>query len=218
MEDRVIRVKGQGTVSVPPDTVEIHMVLITERPTYEEVLDAANEALEDLRDCLMTEGFSKEDIKTVSFRVNTKYENVKVENDTYKRVFVGYEVTNSLKLEFKQDTAKISKVINTISNCPSTPEFSIRYKLKDDAKVRNLLLRRAVDDAKERAKVISQAAGIRLGKILNIDYIPADIQVNSEMYSIKSGSYVMQDNAMIDLIPQNIEMQDSIIIVWKIES
>jgi len=92
MEDRVIKVKGRGKVSVPPDTIEINMILTTVKPTYEEAMNAASRDLDELRKCLSSAGFDKRDIKTTNFRVDTKYENITDPNGNYKRVFVGYEI------------------------------------------------------------------------------------------------------------------------------
>jgi len=71
MDDRIIRVNGQGNISVPPDTIQVDMVLITVKPTYEEAIKAAGMALEQLRSCLREVGFDKEDMKTTDFRVYT---------------------------------------------------------------------------------------------------------------------------------------------------
>ena len=48
MDDRTIRVKGLGKASVPPDTIEINMILTTVKPTYEEAMNAASRDLDEL--------------------------------------------------------------------------------------------------------------------------------------------------------------------------
>ncbi|MEG1256731.1 SIMPL domain-containing protein [Clostridium sp.] len=213
MDDRLIRVNGQGNISVPPDTIQVDMVLITVKPTYEEAIKAAGMALEQLRNCLKEVGFEKEDMKTADFRVNTKYETVKDMNDNYKRVFVGYEVTNHLKIEFEQNSIKLGRVLNALSNCDATPEFSIRYMLKDDTEVNDILLRYAINDAKEKAKVMAEAAGVRLGKVINIDYSGSEFPLYKN-----SGMFVMADSSKIDLEPANLELKATVTVVWRIES
>jgi uncharacterized protein YggE len=218
MEDRVIRVKGRGKVSVPPDTIEINMILTTVKPTYEEAMNAASRDLNELRKCLSSAGFDKKDIKTTNFRVDTKYENITDPNGNYKRVFVGYEITNNLKIEFEQNTMRLTRVLNALANCAATPEFSIRYKVKDDTEVKNLLLERAIDDAKVKAKVMAEAAGVRLGKVISIDYSWGDIQIYKDVYSMKSSLISTTGTPMIDLEPDNIEVEDTVTVVWRIES
>ena len=117
MEDRVIRVKGHGKASVPPDTIEINMILTTVKSTYEEAMNTASRDLDELRGCLRSAGFDKQDIKTTNFRVDTKYENITDSNGNYKRVFVGYEVTNNLRIEFEQNSMRLTRVLNALANC-----------------------------------------------------------------------------------------------------
>jgi len=213
MDDRIIRVNGQGNISVPPDTIQVDMVLTTVKPTYEEAIKAAGISLEQLRGCLRVVGFDKEDIKTTDFRVNTKYENVKDMNGNYERVFVGYEVINHLKIEFEENSIKLGRVLTALSNCEATPEFSILYMLKDDTEVNELLLRYAISDAKEKAKVMADAAGVRLGKVINIDYRGDQ----GPLYK-NTGLLSMADSSMVDLQPANLEAQAMVTVVWRIES
>ncbi|WP_346928658.1 SIMPL domain-containing protein [Clostridium sp.] len=218
MEDRVISVKGKGKASVPPDTIEINMILTTVKPTYEEALNAASRDLDELRSCLRSAGFDKKDIKTTNFRVDTKYENITDPNGNYRRVFVGYEVTNNLRIEFENNTMRLTRVLNALAGCPATPEFSIRYKVKDDTKIKNLLLERAVEDARSKAKVMAEAAGVRLGKVLRIDYSGNDIQLYRDIYSMNKNLISTGVAPNIDLQPDDIEVEDTVTVVWRIES
>ncbi len=218
MEDRVISVKGKGKASVPPDTIEINMILTTVKPTYEEALNAASRDLDELRLCLRSAGFDKKDIKTTNFRVDTKYENISDANGNYRRVFVGYEVTNNLRIEFEQNAMMLTRVLNALAGCKSTPEFSIRYKVKDDTEVKDLLLERAVEDARSKAKVMAEAAGVRLGKVLSIDYSGSDIQLYRDIYSINKNLISTGGAPNIDLQPDDIDVEDTVTVVWRMES
>ncbi len=218
MEERVISVKGKGKASIPPDTIEINMILTTLKPTYEEAMNAASRDLDELRLCLRSAGFDKKDIKTTNFRVDTKYENISDANGNYRRVFVGYEVTNNLRIEFEQNAMMLTRVLNALAGCKSTPEFSIRYKVKDDTEVKDLLLERAVEDARSKAKVMAEAAGVRLGKVLSIDYSGSDIQLYRDIYSINKNLISTGGAPNIDLQPDDIDVEDTVTVVWRMES
>lgn len=218
MEERVISVKGKGKASIPPDTIEINMILTTLKPTYEEAMNAASRDLDELRLCLRSAGFDKKDIKTTNFRVDTKYENISDANGNYRRVFVGYEVTNNLRIEFEQNAMMLTRVLNALAGCKSTPEFSIRYKVKDDTEVKDLLLERAVEDARSKAKVMAEAAGVRLGKVLSIDYSGSDIQLYRDIYSMNKNLISTGGAPNIDLQPDDIDVEDTVTVVWRMES
>ena len=68
------------------------MILTTLKKQYNEALEKADEDLNELRKCLSSVGFTKEEIKTTDFQVNTKYENIKEDSENYKRVFLSYVV------------------------------------------------------------------------------------------------------------------------------
>lgn len=212
MEERTIRVNGRKKMFIQPDVVKINMELVTVKSTYEEAISEASVALNELRKCLGTVGFEKDDIKTVDFRVNTKYDNIKDENGNYKRVFVGYEVYNRLVIEFAQNPVTLAKVLNVISSCKATPEFFVSYDLQDDNEFKNVLLVGAIDDATEKAKVMANAAGVRLGKILNMYF------GESTVGNLKGLALLAKDSGpALDLDPESLQGEANVTMVWKIE-
>ena len=75
MEDkRFIKVTGKGTLRVKPDMTRIAVTLEGCYQVYEEALEHSSKDTEILKDILGRFGFAKEDVKTLSFQVNTKYE------------------------------------------------------------------------------------------------------------------------------------------------
>ncbi|MEG0963114.1 MAG: SIMPL domain-containing protein, partial [Lachnospiraceae bacterium] len=81
--NEMITVTGKGKISLPPDLIQINISLEIVRDGYEETMGGSAEYISILRDTLKTEGFEKEDIKTVRFNVDLEYESYK-ERDTWK--------------------------------------------------------------------------------------------------------------------------------------
>jgi len=65
---------------------------------------------------------------------------------------------------------------------------------------------------------MAEAAGVRLGKVISIDYSWGDIQIYKDVYSMKSSLISTTGTPMIDLEPDNIEVEDTVTVVWRIES
>ncbi len=61
-------------------------------------MDDAADHLDRLRAALVGVGSAKDDLKTEDFNVGTEYESRQDRNCSYKRVFVGYVVTHSLRI------------------------------------------------------------------------------------------------------------------------
>ena len=100
MRERVIRVKGKGTVSMPPDCIQINIKLNKTYLSYEESMKAAASSIEEIRQALKPYGFSKKDIKTNNFEIDSRYESVRDNNGNYNRVFLGYTYNHNLNIDY----------------------------------------------------------------------------------------------------------------------
>lgn len=214
MNQRTITVKGTGKASLPPDYIEIPLYLESRDERYEQAIELASQKLEELQQCLEGIGFKKEDLKTSSFTVDTDYEQVKDEEGNYVRVFRGYIVRHHLSIGFDFNTEKLGEVIQTISDCPAHPEFSIQYQLKNETALTSLILEDAVKQATRQANVLAQAAGVTLGPIQAIEYDWSTISYQPrELLLNESANHSM---TMMDLQPQDISATDYVTIVWEL--
>ena len=75
-----------------------------------------------------------------------------------------------MKVEFDSDNARLGKVLYALAKCPLQPEFRLSYTVKDPEAAKNQLLGKAVADARAKAQVLTQAAGVTLKDIQSIDY------------------------------------------------
>jgi hypothetical protein len=215
VEERTLTVKGTGQASLPPDTIQLDFDLESKAENYDETINLAGTRLEQLRSCLANVGFSKSDLVTTNFSVNTDYESVKNEEGEYIRVFKGYSVRNNLKLSFPIDTHRLAMILEQLSACEANPELSIHFLLTDDTKLKELLLQDAVADATQKANILALAAGVRLDDILAITYDWSNIVYrNREMMLEESVAY---SAAAIDIQPDNVSASDTVTIVWEIK-
>ncbi|OLS03800.1 SIMPL domain-containing protein [Tissierella creatinophila] len=215
MDKRIIRVKGVGKASMTPDQIKININLKSSNASYEKTIEMANKDLENIRRALKSEGFEKEDIKTVNFNVDTKYENETTSFNNYKRKFIGYEVIHSLKIEFENDSQKLGRVLNELTKSKSNPEFSIFYNLKDETEFKNQMLKNAIEDSRRKAIVIAEASGVRLGEILNINYSLDEEKFYSTPLSLQKGMSFISEN--ISIVPEDLKSTDTVDIAWEIE-
>jgi hypothetical protein len=69
------------------------------------------------------------------------------------------------------------------------PEFRLSYTVKDKEASKNALLGKAVEDTKEKAAVLTQAADVSLQEIQSIDYSWGEIDFD---YSPMRGDMLMR--------------------------
>lgn len=215
MNQRTLTVKGTGQASLPPDTIQLDFYLESRAETYEETIELAGTRLEQLRSCLESVGFEKSDLVTTNFSIDTDYESIKNEAGDYIRVFKGYIVRHYLKLSFPIDTNRLARILEQLSTCEANPEVSIHFLLKDDTKLKELLLEDAVKDATQKANILAHAAGVRLDDILSISYDWTDIQYkNRDLMLTEAVAY---SAAAIDIEPDMISASDTVTMIWEIK-
>jgi hypothetical protein len=217
---RTIRVTGKGQIKVRPDTTRITMSLEGLYKDYNETLRLSSKDTETLKDILSGFGFERSDLKTLNFSVDTEYESYKDRDGTYKQRFSGYRYRHMLKVEFDSDNERLGKILYALANGKVRPEFRISYTVKDPEATKNMLLGKAVKDAREKASFLSEAAGIGLKDIQSIDYSWGEIDFE---YRPMDGG-ILAERCMaeptaaysMDIEPDDIEVSDTVTVLWEI--
>ena len=215
---RTITVKGTGYVSARPDYIILSLNIETLSKTYDRAMSEAAERIERLQGAAVCVGYRKEDLKTTSFDVQTRYENVK---DRYKREFVGYACSYRLKLAFDFDSKQLAKVISAIADCGAQPELSIAFTVKNPARVSEELLINATENARAKVEILCKASGSTLGQLLNIDYNWGELNVFSRTsYDVEDciqPLMAMSKCAAPEIEPVDIDVTDTVTFTWKIQ-
>ena len=216
---RTIRVTGKGQMKVHPDITRITITLEGKGFDYEETLKMSSDETEQLKKTLEPLGFSRADLKTLSFDVETVYESYKVK-DEWKRRFDGYKFTHVLKVEFESDNRRLGQILYMLANCCLQPEFRLSYTVKDPEAVKNELLGKAVQDAIAKAGVLSSAAGVKLGEIQSVDYscgqVRFEVETTDRMMLAEPCMAEGKACYDLDIEPDDIEAQDTVTVVWEI--
>ena len=220
---RTIRVTGKGQIKVKPDTTRITISLEGTWPEYGETLRPSSQDTERLKDLLSAFGFARSDLKTLNFNVETEYESYQ-DRGTYKQRFIGYRFTHMMKVEFPSDNDRLGKVLYALANCPLKPEFRLSYTVSDPEAAKNDLLGKAVTDAKEKASVLTQAAGVTLKDIQSIDYSWGEIDFEYRPMNrmLMADEYLARPMVAesagydMDIEPDDIEVSDTVTVLWEI--
>ena len=217
---KTITVKGVGKVSEKPDYIEISLKLNSVDKDYGKTIEHISEKIDKLNKSLEEIGFEKGSLKTTNFNVKTRYDSVKTKTGDYESVFKGYECRHSLKLSFDFDTKRLAKVLSAMTACVANPEFSISFTVKDQTKISKELLISASKNAKEKAEILCEASGTKLGELISIDYNWGDLNTYSNTdYSLSRmcNANVMADYASIDIEPEDMKIDDTATFVWEIK-
>lgn len=218
---RTITVKGIGNVSARPDYIVLSLDIEALSETYDRAMTEASERIKKLQDAAVLVGYEKSDMKTTSFIVQTRYENVKDRQGNYKREFAGYACSYHLKLAFDFDSKQLAKVISAIADCGAQPELSIAFTVKNPARVSEELLINATENARAKAEILCKASGNALGQLLNIDYNWGELNVYSrtsyEVEDCIQPLMAMSKCAAPEIEPDDIDVTDTVAFTWEIK-
>ncbi len=214
---RTITVKGIGTASVKPDFIAITLNIVSKDKEYAKSVEGANKRIELLQSAVVSSGFAKEDLKTLSFNVRTNYEGETDEHGRYRNVFAGYVCRYTLRLSFDMDAKKLAETLTAISNSGADAEFSIKFTVKEPEKISAELLRAATENARQKAEILCAASGVKLGTLLNINYNWTDINVYSaSAYTMEMERGAVSAGAVPEFEPEDINSSDSAEFIWEI--
>lgn len=216
---RTITVKGIGKASARPDLIVISMSLETRDRQYDEAMNLAAENNQKLTDAFVAIGFKKEDVKTTSFNVRTEYQSVKDRNGNYRQEFIGFLVSHSLKIEFALDVPRLSAVLSAAVACRSNPQIGIAFTVKNATALNEEMLRSATANAKRKAEILCEAAGVSLGGLISIDYNWGELDIRSDTrYSMADECFAAPMEAKsIEIEPDDIDVSDTATFVWEIK-
>lgn len=219
--EKTIRVTGTGKVSIKPNITIINLDFSNVLPTYEDALKASTLDVSAVKDAIAKAGIDRDTLKTTNFSVDAHYESYKDEKGNYKSKFDGYEYHQSLRFKFDIDNKMLGRVLYQLSTIDVEPRFRIGYGVKNAEDAKNELLGNAIADAKKKAEIISKAAGVELGEILDINYSWLDIEFNSRSYDLQPKIMMCKSAPEagfdIDIEPDDIEKSDNVTLVFKIK-
>lgn len=163
---RVI-VSGQGESSIRPDMAVLTLGVTREAPTAREALDANNDAMAAVLAAMKTEGIADRDLQTSNFSINPVYVYPKPEEPSQAPRITGYQVSNSLSVRVR-DIARIGPVLDKSVTLGVNQGGGISFTNDDPSAALTEARTRAVKDAMAKAKTLAEAAGVNLGKIIEI--------------------------------------------------
>lgn len=155
---------GEGKVNATPDIAKVNLGITVSRLAVKEAQNEANNTINKISGDIKKLGINEKDIKTTSYNLSPSYD-----WSSGKQRITGYQITINLEVKVR-DFDKINQVIDTATadgaNLVGGLQFTLEEsKLKElQSKVRE----EAVNEAKEKAESLAKAAGVKLGRIVNV--------------------------------------------------
>lgn len=163
---RVISVAGVGEVKTRPDMAVINTGVTSEAATAQEALAKNNTAMTAVINALKNAGVAEDDIQTSNFSINPVYPPYQPNQTTPPRIS-GYQVSNQVSARVKE-LAKLGAILDTLVRAGSNQISGIAFDVNEPKPFLDDARKKAVADARSRAELFAAAAGVQLGRVVQI--------------------------------------------------
>ncbi|MCC9602209.1 SIMPL domain-containing protein [Stieleria sp. JC731] len=175
-DDRVpsITVSGTGEMTADPDLAYVTVGVVTEGATAKEAVDANNTAMKELRAQLDKLDIAERDRQTSQFSVSPIYQQRQrpqpgrvITPENNEPQIVSYRVTNDVRIRVRQ-ISRVGEILDAVVQSGSNRINGISFSVDNDEHFMNEARVKAVKSARAKAELLCDAAGTKLGKVLEI--------------------------------------------------
>lgn len=167
-----LNANGEGSVAVVPDIAVVTIGVTTRATTAREALDQNSADTASVIAAVQAEGVADRDIGTSGFSVSPVYEepprNAQPQNGAPQLpAIVGYQVSNTVRVTIR-DVATSGGILDKVVSAGANQVSGIRFDVSDPDTPADEALKLAIADARKKAELMAEAAGVRLVRIINI--------------------------------------------------
>lgn len=201
-------IQAQGTVEMPPDTVVVTWKFDARHADGAQAQRETDRQCQGLLDRLATIGFVLEDL-----RLHKESLEQLTEFDLERRttVFLGFKSSRTWVLRFPVAANRLGALLGCLQGsgvpCTITHELTNREAMEDQS------IRVAIAKARRQAGVMSESAGIRLGRIVSITR--GELRIQHDVYQWEAMS-LEESPAAAPPPPKDIHGSETVTISWEI--
>ncbi len=183
-QDRTITVEGTAETFVAPDTASVSFSVTKKAQSTDVAMDSINERMGVLVEELQRLDIAQKDIKTINYTVQPEYS---YNNGTQK--FEGYRATQRITVTIR-DLSKASDVLGIVNRADVDHVSQLSFFVDETDEVMKELRKQAIDDAKEKAKILAKDLDVHLDDI--VGYSDDNMDTGNQMlYRSQKMDYVM---------------------------
>lgn len=162
-----IVVNGEGEVQSAPDMAILDLTVLREAKTAREALTDNNKAMTKVLAAMKEAGIEERDLQTSGINIQPTYTYPTEKNGLKAPKIVGYNVTNGLTVRVR-DLEKVGDLLDKSIDLGVNQSGGLRFVNDDSSKQLAEARKKAMENAMEKAKILTETAGAKLGRPLEI--------------------------------------------------
>lgn len=161
-EEAVIHVNGQGAVNTVPDGFSLRVILEEDGETVAKLNQAVHHDLTQVVDFLLEQGVDESHIQSMQVRLNPNYESTPTGREQK-----GFVLSREVQIS-QQGIEKFDALIDGVLKRGVDRISDFRFTSSDEASAYDRALIMAVKDARQRARLMADELGVKLGEVVAI--------------------------------------------------
>ena len=204
-----ISVTGEGRVEAAPDMATISLGVTTEAATAGAAMAANSDAVRAVIERLKAAGIEDRDIQTSGLSLGPRYDYGR--SDGTPPTIVGYTASNMVTVRVRAlDT--LGSVLDGVVSDGANTLNGLSFGIAEDDEALDEARRRAVAEARRKAELYAEAAGVSLGRVLSISepggYAPPMPMAMAEAGFAKGGD--------VPVAPGEVSLAATVTMVYEI--
>ena len=163
-----INVSGEGEMAVVPDMAILSLTVLQQAETAEAALTANNAAMRNVVGALRERGVEERDIQTSQFQIYPRHEQTETKDgNSEPGKIIGYQVSNALTVRVR-DLSKLGALLDQSVKLGVNEGGQISFTNDNPETALTEARKKAVAQALAKAKTLTEAAGVKLGRIIEM--------------------------------------------------
>ena len=156
-----ISVSGEGKAVAKPDIGQVSLSVISDAATVVAAQKDNTDKMNKITQVVKEIGVKEDDLKTANYNVSPRYQ-----YSVGKSTIIGYEVSQTLEVKIR-DLDKVGEVLGQATNAGANQVGALNFTFDDPAKLNTEARQKAIDNAKAKARELTKALGVTLGKVVS---------------------------------------------------
>ena len=207
-----MRVLGRGTVEAEPDHVGVRVGINNRAASPTAALDQNSAVARKIIDFAKKFGIAEKDIQTDSINLAPAYKSVPVPGGGTRQEPDGYTASNVVRVRLT-DLSRLGTFMRQVLDQGATNINGVHFGLSDPQKSADEARTKAVEDAVRQARLLADAAKVKLGPIHEIVHPPRTEFRGGEQASLRRPVTRTTVPVEVGVVEVNSEVE----ITWRIE-
>ncbi len=220
--DRILRIEGTARISAPADITVVKAFISGVKPTFEEAVRSLADCTRQVKDAVEKAGVPRDDVRSSRLSIQQNFREEKIGedrhgNDKFRNVPDGFSYSQDVSFEFPTDSDKLSESVMNIMACDVQPRITFSFRSSELDSVNEKALKEAVINARREAETIAEAAGCRLGALVNVERRGPMVANRCYEDAIDfPKSKAMGAPLSFDFNPEDVDVERSVYMEWEI--